>query len=432
MTGPRLASPLLLALACGEPTALPEVATTGAAESTGTEPTTGVAGTTVFEDFDPGPPPPSCDVEGQGGHLGWSLLQDALPGEIMALAATPDGHVVVTGTALDHHADAYVQVRDRTGALIWSDLYVGTHGLDDIPLDVTVDDEGFIHVLVLETIAEIFTGDYVESTERLVVLRYAPDGTHVWRLERPSVGPDSPTGAYGSLASFANTTILIEGIGNGSSSFREQLLTLDRLGNIQSTALFDLPGYGRHAIGADGSHCFAGESHSGGEGVFVRCYTADGVMRWSRFEWSTDRVVAFVMGRAGEVYLGRLNYASGTFRLLRYDRDGVLAWYRSLPSFGPGASDFDVAVRCDGSLLLIGSMDEKTSNGSTVQPWVARYDTQGDLLWSFQHEFGPPDHIAYGHRIIGTPSGDAVIIADYPLHYENYTTWGTWLAYVSD
>jgi outer membrane protein assembly factor BamB len=362
MTVARLAWVALLALACGEPVAALHESTTGFGEASSTTATGALP-----EDHDPGPPP-SCDVAGQGGRLAWSHAQEALPGKITALATTPDGAVVIVGTVQDHHTDAYVQVRDPTGALVWSDLYAGVHDLDDAPLGVTVDDEGFIHILATETISEIVTGDYPDIVDRLIVLRYAPDGAHVWRLERPPVGPDSLTRAYGRIGGFADTTVLLEGTGHGSNTFRYASLTLDRFGNIRTAVPLEIPATtnSRHAIGPDGSYCFAGGTyHDGEDAVWLGCFAADGAELWSRHDAGSDRVDALVIGRAREVYL-------------------------------------------------------------------ARYDNRGALLWSFQADFESPEHTAYGSRIVATPQGDAAIIADYLVDHGNYSDWSTWLAYVTD
>lgn len=422
MTRAHLAPVVLLTLACGESLEFPDDPDTGAAGSTTDAPTTGGSD---YVPGDPWPVPPSCDVDGQGGQVAWSLLQDGLSGEIADIGATPDGAIVVAGMIRGNHTDAYVQVRERTGALVWSDQYAGAHGLNDDPMDVAVDSEGFIHVLVREAVSEIHDGDWVDVTEKLVVLRYAPDGTHVWRLERPPVGP--VYSAWGSITSFADKTVLLEARGDGSSDFSYGLMSLDRLGNIRSTIVFENPGWGFHAVDADGSHCFAGERSLPSNAVFVRCFTPDGDLRWNRIEPGTDQVDAIVIGRAHEVYVARYNYASETHRLLRYGPDGDLEWHRSLPQFTPLAS-VDVVMRCDGSLLVVGSM----SDHEVIMPWVARYDTQGHQLWSFQHDFEPPEHVAFGARIVATPTGDAAIVADYVVEDGNKTYSSTLLGYVSD
>lgn len=421
MTVARLAWVAFLALACGEPVAVLHESTTGFGEASSTA-----------EDHDPGPPPPSCDVAGQGGRLAWSHAQEALPGEITALATTPDGAVVIAGTVQDHHTDAYVQVRGPTGALVWSDLYAGVHDLDDAPLGVAVDDEGFIHVLATETISEIVTGDYADVVDRLIVLRYAPDGSHVWRLERPPVGADSPTRAYGRIGGFADTTVLLEFTGHGSNTFGYASLTLDRFGNIRAAVPLEIPATtnSRHAIGPDGSYCFAGGTyHDGEDAVWLGCFATDGVELWSRHDAGSDRVDALVIGRAREVYLARYDYTSMTHWLRRHEPDGTPTWDHQLP---PLVGPVDAALRCDGSLLIVGAVDASTHDTPEVAPWVARFDTRGALLWSFQADFESPEHTAYGSRIVATPQGDAAIIADYLVDHGNYSDWSTWLAYVTD
>ncbi|PCC72078.1 hypothetical protein SAMN02745121_01287 [Nannocystis exedens] len=404
-----------LLLACGGGGG--ESETDDGSTSSGGSETDGSSGAPTSTDGESstGEPAPACEPGDLGDALEWSQSAAMLPGFLPALAAGPEDSVVLAGgTTTD---DAFVELRDAQGAKVWSDVYAGAHGHDDDLLDVAVDPEGFVHVLVREVILNVVAETMGTFDARLVVLRYAPDGAHVWRWERERA-PVEPWGTYfpeGRLAADGESIVVVEWAHNQPV----QHVRLDAFGNLQAEVPLATPDFlsyrVRFDVGADGSAVLADTLESP-ERLWVGRFDAHGAPAWSvEFEGDELKPGSVFAVPGGAAYLtGSLDANPGlTFSLRKFAGDGAVEWSQPLPVESTDDIRFGGALRCDGALLLVGGTDKPPQPdnewGQRRDLWVGLMGADGALLWSFEHEFGPPFSWGGGHTAAFTSSGAVVV-----------------------
>lgn len=381
-------------------------------------------------------PAPVCVSDGPP-TVKWKHTGEELPRDLRAIAVDGAGDTVIVGQGGPMDNDVFVQLYDPSGAPLWSDVYAGTQGLYDRALDVVVDGAGFLHVLVNETVFSLSGQGLSTSDRRLVILRYAPDGTHVWRWERERE-PVEPGGSYdvdGHLGVDGETVYLFE------EKYGDPpiVIALDGAGNVLSEAVLALPDNvtaDRRALGADGVVYLAGNIDDGQTGhlMWLGRFASDGSLAWRQTFGSPkqDRVEALTAGREGEVYVAHtLAPKPGQIEhhLRRIDDDGELAWSVLLPlaaEFDAGIGD--AALDCDGSPLLVGSIGKPAEPGSAwdhhMDLWAARYGTDGALGWTFELETGMTYHYGGLGRIAVAPGGDFVAFGSYMGEDgANYVPW---------
>ena len=417
---------VLFAVACGDAdlaptseTGDPSNTSTTTTDPTTTDPTTG---------DDTEAPPPVCLPDSPGGtFLNWKRSGDELPGFIGAVASNAAADTIVVGTIKhpDAPGDSYLQLYDASGDPLWSDIYAGTHGLEDQALDVAVDGAGFINVLVKERVQEVVTWNFTSTDDRLVILRYAPDGRHMWRWERerePVVpgGYYDPTGRLG-IADDGRILLL-------ESSYEEPtvLIALDSAGNLLTQSLLATPAdvtADQRAIGPDGSVYLAGniEDGIGGHPMWIARFAADGSLAWSETFGTPkqDAALALTAGRDGEVYLAHTAKMPGhtDYVLRRHDPDGALAWTAILPltdTYAPTVPGS--GLHCDGSPLLAGGIG-RLQGPDDAWPgknlWAARYQADGAPTWTFEQVFDLPVIESEASRIAGAADGDVIVAGSY-------------------
>lgn len=377
-------------------------ASTGSSTGTGTETTTGTTGETDGETGDM----PACRTsDAPGGALRWSLEGAELPGQASEIAAHLAGGVVLAGTSDPgtQHADVFVQVRDSAGALLWSDQYAGVHGLEDVVLGLAVDAEGFVHLLVRETI-KLEIGQYTYTSDaRLVVLRYGPDGTREWRWEREHapVAIDETYVPDGNIGVVGDTLMLLAARHYPDPA---ALITLDAAGNVLADVLPVEPLGDWRSIGPHGLY-------------FLREYDVaeigraglDGVLSWTApAPGYKSGPLAFV-GPLGEVHV-TWTYGGESEYLGLVEPDGTPG---PMVPVALGAPEIHIdagAVHCDGTLLLTGAAH---AGGPDVALWLGRYTLAGEPLWVTDQPFGSTFSLHLRRRIVAMPDGDVLVLAPY-------------------
>lgn len=365
---------------------------------------------------------PTCTPDGSP-FIKWSAQGEQLPGHVAAATATPLGDSVVVGrtyTAGPKY-DAFVAVHGPDGAPRWTDTYAGVHGLGDAAIDVAVDAEGFVHVLVLEVVSEVWVEQGPITDRRLVVLRYAPDGAHVWRWERAFVpmqlpGDHDPSGA---LEIVGDTIHLLEG--NGNTPRRR--VELDRFGNQIGDTLIQLPDeveqykISVQTVGPDGA-VYLGAEYYSGQGdpqPWLGSFALDGSLAWSAtFGVYKDRAETLIVGDDGGVVVLWRRKVGFEPWMTRHEPGGAVAWTWQFP-FGPGLATG--GLYCDGTTLLAGGVDMPA--GPELE-WDQRMDLG---LWVLnsggvprlgqQHEFGPPYSYGTATVVAGAPDGDILVAGSY-------------------
>ena len=156
-------------------------------------------------------------------------------------------------------------------------------------------------------------------------------------------------------------------------------IALDALGNI--------------AVVGDTFGSVNGDILQGSQDMFVALYGPDGLLLWSDQLGSPDfdRYFGVHMDDFGNIYaigsssgsLGGTNLGSNDIVLTKYDAAGTLLWVRQLGSSG---SDHGHSVSTDslGDVYICGETTGSFGATNTTynsDAYVAKLDTQGNLLW---------------------------------------------------
>lgn len=388
--------------------------------TTGDAPTTGDASTTSDATTGDEPEQPADCLIGDELQAAWTRSGDELPGFIGAVASTPWADTaIVGGIQSGIHSDVSVMLLDPAGATVWMDVYKGANGLDDVVLDVAVDGGGFLSVLIRERVFEVLGEDFASTDDRLVILRYAPDGAHVWRWERTRE-PVMPGGVYtpsGILGIVGDRTLLLE----FTFDDPDVVITLDSAGEVLGeTTIVDVPtlSVDKRAFGRGGEVYMAGnlDDGQGNHPLWIGGFAVDGSLAWFDISGGQiDRARALVAGKDGEIYVVRSTNKSGAdeYRLQRYDSTGGSAWTGLLPVVGDDGSVGNAGLRCDGSPLVAGGIDRPAGPDllwdNRVDLWLGSFAVDGAPGWTFEHEFGPPYSHGYAGRIAGVADGDVIV-----------------------
>ncbi|MGV2829410.1 SBBP repeat-containing protein [Myxosarcina sp. GI1(2024)] len=148
---------------------------------------------------------------------------------------------------------------------------------------------------------------------------------------------------------------------------------------------------------------------AGGSNIDVRVakYDRDGVRHWLRDFGSSgsESVTEIVSDPEGNLYvvgvtngdLAADNAGSFDVWLAKYDSEGNQLW---LEQFGDELVDLSYSINLDddGNVYLTGhsgKIDNESPLGQTLEPWVTKYDSDGNQLW-FQQLEGMKTSEAYG------------------------------------
>jgi hypothetical protein len=356
-----------------------------------------------------------------------------VPALFRELATGPNGEIVAVGVDGDD-TDVFVKMFDPAGALLWTQTYGGVHGLFDWAIGVAVDDAGFVHVALTETVFEGKVGEvYVSVDARIVVLRYAPDGTLAWRWEheRPPAGMNESYYPDGAIGLVGDRLVILEHSPD-DPVFR---IELDAQGSALDEVELAMPAGmtdERLAMGADGSAYVAGKL---ADTQWIGGFRPDGELEWSdQFGGADDVSKLLLADGAGGVYFSWSTGAveSAEHQLRRYGPAGAALWTVTLPMTHPEASGATAGViRCDGSLMLSGSRD--MPSGPDIMGfgrrdlWIAHYTADGAALWTFEHEFGPPFSSGAGSAITATLEGAPVVAGHFVGEEGIGVPWFEWL-----
>lgn len=354
------------------------------------------------------PPIQQCKDDGrEPGALDWHHQEGLV--DVVDLATSPAGDIARVGRGNN------LEVFDRDGRLRWSDTYHGA-GIETgtAPLDVAVDGAGHVHVLVFETILHVNGGNEFSDIgptidARLVVLRYAPDGTREWRWvrERPPVEPFEQYIPRGGIGVVDGSILVLE----MALDEPTVVIELDRSGLVVAEtelAVPDVTGYEgwRNDFGPDGDVYLGGRSSGGG---WVGRFAPDGSLAWHH-EFTDDpdvslsEMVAVVAGAEDDVHVAWNNYDGPTIRSLvhRLGADGELVWTDMLPGVRVQDGARVLAEGCETSVVFTGDL----MGPFVFTLWVGAYSAEGARTWSYLRE---SDEGASGQQIAGAHDGDVIV-----------------------
>ena len=232
--------------------------------------------------------------------------------------------------------DGLLMRYDPMGNLIWSRTW-GTTG-EDYFLDVLEDSSG-----------NLFVGGGTRGTgaccEDILLLKYDSSGTLLWRK------------AW------------------GGSSDEEGALSITANGEVY--------------VGGE-TRSFAGN----GADVLLLKYDSSGSFVWAKtWDGGNDEGINGSCISANSLYVAgnTRSFTAGTDALLqKYDLSGNLIWSKTWGTASGQDDAFGVAADNSGNVFVLGTTD---SPGNGNQPFLAKFDSQGSLLWDLVWQGDDPGSI---------------------------------------
>jgi len=317
---------------------------------------------------------------------------------------------VTRGTLGDTNAgndDIWVARYDHQGNLLWTEQF-GTPNLDDFE-GLTTDLNGNVYIAgsTLGTIEGTFQVD-----SDAWVIQYDSQGNLVWNQQLGSGGFDSTTG----VATDIDGNIYISGFSNGITDGANGggsvgwVTKYDSQGTLLWDRQLDASGsetsagivtdlFGNFYISGDTTRSADGPDSENTD-AWVAKYDGEGNLLWNQQLGSAefDYSQAVTTDSEGNVYLaGGTNGAidGGNAGLndawvAKYDTQGNLLWTDQLGTVGNDASE-GVTTDSEGNVYVSGFTNETLgeANIGGIDAWVAKYDGHGNLLWTEQ--FGSPE-----------------------------------------
>jgi hypothetical protein len=260
------------------------------------------------------------------------------------VGGTLPGHTSAGGV------DAFVRKYDLNGNEMWTRQF-GTAS-DDQGRGVFVDATG---VYVSGATAGTFPGQVNSGFQDAFLRKYDTDGVEVWTRQFGSSGTEQPNGIAGDASG-----VYVAGLTTGT-----------------------LPG----------------QTSAGGNDAFVRKYDADGTHVWTRqfgttaielpLDVSVDDTGVYISGLTGGVFPTQISAGGLDAFVRKYTADGVVAWTRQ---FGTSGSEQANSVSVDASGVYVagsvsGAFPGQINSGGQ-DAFIRKYDANGNAIWT--HQFGSP------------------------------------------
>ncbi|MBX3244177.1 MAG: SBBP repeat-containing protein [Acidobacteria bacterium] len=312
----------------------------------------------------------------------------------------PEGNIYVVGDTVGTFpgqtssggTDAFVRKYDAEGNVLWT-RQLGTDSTDRAR-GVAVDASG--NVYVAGQTGGSFTGQTNAGSDDIYVRKYDTDGNEIWTRQ------------------FGTTSF------DWASS-----IAVDTTGNIYMTG--------------DVGGTLPDHSSLGFQDSFVRKYSADGSVLWTR-QFGTngnDNTRGIAVDQSGNSYVA--GYTNGSFPgftrvgledafIRKYDADGAEVWTRQ---FGTASADMarSVAVDTAGNSYVVGdtngTLPEQTRVGS-VDSFIRKYNPEGNFVWTRQ--FGTTD-IDETHGIAVDILGNSYVAGAVPRALPGQTGLGGYDAF---
>ena len=307
---------------------------------------------------------------------------------------TLDGNYIISGYTNSFTApfrDAYLLKTDTAGNLLWSNTYGGSN------------DEVCYYVTLVNTGGYVLTGgtnSFGAGENDLYIIRTDAAGNLLWST--------IAGGAYDDYGWSAVQTIdhgfLISGFSETclGGCYQGVLVKTDSVGAILWTKI--LGGSGEETLNgmdqtSDGGYIVTGQTSTnsfGSSDTWLIKLNAAGDTLWTKFYGSPNEESGAVVRQTadgGYVITGDIHNAFNVHHasLLKTDSLGNLQWAKTFGSpdtSGGGEFGWDVHQLYDHGYILVGS----TPNfNNSMQVFVVRTDSAGNMLWSKTYGGSQPD-----------------------------------------
>jgi len=362
---------------------------------------------------------------------GYRVASDT-QGDIYIVGATYGN---LDGNSLIGSEDAFISKYDLSGTKQWTRLLGGTSGSTTAG-GATADSSGNIYVCghtsaslpgnSLTGISDAFVAKYDSNGNQLWVHQFGSSGnpTFAAKLTMDGFGNLFVTGSTGGGLSGNTLT--------GTQDFF--LAKYDTSGNVQWTKQLGAAsaityGYG---VGSDaaGNTFVTGMTLGGLDGnvlagtadSFVSKYDASGVKQWTRqlgalsSHTGGNQVISdpsgnlYVIGNTTGFLSGNTMGSSQQAFLAKYDLNGNKLWTVQLGGIGPNTFGFDGRFNSSGNILLVGATDNalnQSTQTGTSDYFLAEYDANGGLQWVRQS--GIPSVATSGQSVATDSSGNIYV-----------------------
>ncbi len=284
------------------------------------------------------------------------------------------------------------------GTLLWEQRYDGLGGGYDLALGINLNVQDNVYVIGIETDTDGF--------EKIITIKYLPDGTEDWAMRYESAYPANPR-AWGYVVQPTDDgTVYAAGDAiNPAGGLDYLLLKYAADGTLLWERLFD-GSYGLYdgvwdmALGPNEELYLAGISATGtGFEYCVVKYDSAGVFQWEgRYGGTTGFHYAYYIevDQAGNaVVTGPSTNSAGYFDWVTvlFDTNGVQQWarryYSPSPYFGDDTPN-GLVLDDLGGIYVCGNVWNWLPEGQNA--FLIKYDVAGNVLWD--------------HTYNGTTSGD--------------------------
>lgn len=350
--------------------------------------------------------------------------------EVSAMTVDDNGNVYITGFSktTDHGYDIVTLKYNSAGQQLWAARYNNeTANSEDIPTAIACDHLGNTFVAGRSTGAGTFFD--------IIVLKYSPDGTELWRDRYNGEGNDEDGAA--ALAVDATGNLIVTGFSVGFNSSEDFItmkyneagarLWLVRYNNPEE---FDIDMATSLTLDALGGIYVAGVSNGTGtqEDIAVVKYDASGIQRWVARYNNPANTYDIPSGIALDQNMN--TYVSGyslnadgneDYVTIKLNSGGGISWSRNYNGANSGY-DISTGVVCDvsGNCAVTGY----SFGGTTGEDYATvKYDGNGNQLWVRRFD-GPASSydISTG---IKTDNSSNIYVTGYSLgmgSFEDFTT----------
>ena len=302
--------------------------------------------------------------------------------------------------------DTWVAKYDNQGNLLWIEQF-GTSSLDNFQ-GLATDINGDVYITGYTSNIEIIEGTFqVDVDNDAWVTKYDSQGNLLWNQQLGSGGSDSATGVGTDLEG----NVYISGFTNGISDSANAGISIawvtkyDSQGNLLWDQQLDAFGSEVSAgitTDINGNFYISGDTSRSADGTtlestdaWVAKYDGEGNLLWNQQLSSVERDYsqAVTTDSEGNVYItggtnGALDGGNAGLNdawVAKYDGEGSLLWTEQLGTVGNDAAE-GVTTDSEGNIYISGFTNETLgeTNAGGLDAWVAKYDSEGNLLWTEQ------------------------------------------------
>lgn len=287
----------------------------------------------------------------------------------------------------------------ESGSTLWTRTHDGDAHEDDIAFGVAIGPDDAVVVVGEEASEAEDTAAWARS--------YTPDGDEAWTW---SVGSLAGAVTAAAVAVDADGAAYVCGRNVAAATGTLWIRRIDLDGTAAWTHTYDSPATGTDAcsgaaVDPGGTAVAAGYHATASDGLDIWVRRIDGVAGaelWTRtFDHDSGPDVAADVeySPAGDIVIGgRQGVAGGTEGWLRkYRADGSIDW-TAIHEGGAFAGVYGVDVDAAENVFAVGY--ESGTPEQVWRIWLAKYDGNGDLLWTVDEDFGTVD-AGYGVAVDG-------------------------------